>query len=92
MFTHRLFVGFVGYDPTLKTVIVSHQGTDTSKLYVALLCFCEPCGTNFRPLSMPILTDANIILRKFDSTLFPGISSDVKVHDGFADSQARFDI
>ncbi|KAJ3487874.1 hypothetical protein NLI96_g3231 [Meripilus lineatus] len=61
---------FVGYDPTLKTVIVSHQGTDTSKL-------------------MPILTDANIILRKFDSTLFPGISSDVKVHDGFADSQAR---
>ena len=41
MFTHRVFTGFVGYDPTLKTVIVSHQGTDTSKLYVALLCFCE---------------------------------------------------
>lgn len=26
--------GFVGYDPALKTVIVSHQGTDTSKMFV----------------------------------------------------------
>ena len=24
--------GYVGFDPTLKEVIVSHQGTDTSKL------------------------------------------------------------
>jgi hypothetical protein len=24
--------GFVGYDPSLKTVIVGHQGTDASKM------------------------------------------------------------
>ena len=26
--------GFVGFDPTLNTIIVSHQGTDTSEMYV----------------------------------------------------------
>ena len=25
--------GFVGYDPTLNEVIVSHQGTDVSKMW-----------------------------------------------------------
>ncbi|KAI0075335.1 lipase [Panus rudis PR-1116 ss-1] len=61
---------YVGFDPTLKTVIVGHQGTDTSKL-------------------LPILTDANIVQRSLDSSLFPGISASIKVHDGFADSHAR---
>lgn len=27
-----LSVGYVGYDPTLKTVVVSHQGTDATKV------------------------------------------------------------
>lgn len=27
--------GFVGYDPSLKTIVVSHQGTNTSNMYVA---------------------------------------------------------
>lgn len=61
---------FVGYDPTLKTVIVSHQGTDTSKI-------------------MPILTDVNIIQNPLNATLFPGISSSVEVHSGFAGTQSR---
>lgn len=60
---------FVGFDPTLKTVVVAHQGTDTSKI-------------------LPVLTDADIFMKKLDSTLFPGISSSVEVHAGFADAQS----
>jgi len=60
---------FVGYDSGLKTVIVSHQGTDTSHI-------------------LPIITDANFFLTSLDSSLFPGVSSSVEVHNGFAESQA----
>ncbi|KAI0792242.1 lipase [Abortiporus biennis] len=60
---------FVGFDPTLKTVIVSHQGTDTSQIE-------------------PILTDGDIITETLDSTLFPGISSDIEVHSGFTKAQS----
>ncbi|KAH8828427.1 lipase [Flagelloscypha sp. PMI_526] len=58
---------FVGYDPTLKSVIVGHEATDTSDL-------------------LPILTDADIILSSLNTTLFPGVSSDIKVHSGFKES------
>ncbi|KAI0825734.1 lipase [Irpex lacteus] len=61
---------YVGYDPTLKTVIVAHQGTDTSEI-------------------LADLTDADIIREKLDSTLFPGISSSITVHAGFANEQAK---
>ncbi|KAF8999366.1 lipase [Hymenopellis radicata] len=60
---------YVGYDPSLKAVIVGHQGTDTSKL-------------------LPLITDASIFLKKLDNKLFPGIGSDIKVHEGFGESQA----
>ncbi|OJA11523.1 hypothetical protein AZE42_09435 [Rhizopogon vesiculosus] len=60
---------FVGYDPNLKTVIVSHQGTNTSEI-------------------LPILTDADFFLTTLDPTLFPGISSNIEVHNGFKDAQA----
>ena len=39
--------------------------------------------------SLPILTDADIIMTTLDSDLFPGISSDIEVHSGFADAQAK---
>lgn len=61
---------YVGYDPTLKTIIVAHQGTDPTEIE-------------------PLVTDANFFLTTFDSTLFPGISSSIKVHDGFHDAQAK---
>ncbi|KAI0675611.1 lipase [Trametes maxima] len=61
---------FVGYDPNLDQVIVSHQGTDTSEI-------------------KPLLTDGDIIRKALDSTLFPGVSSSVTVHEGFADDQAK---
>ncbi|KIJ21153.1 hypothetical protein PAXINDRAFT_165902 [Paxillus involutus ATCC 200175] len=60
---------FVGYDPSLDTVIVSHQGTEPSKI-------------------VPLVTDVDIFLTNLDSTLFPGISSSIKVHNGFGDAQA----
>lgn len=60
---------FVGYDPKLDTVIVSHQGTDPSEI-------------------LPLITDADFFLTNLDSSLFPGISSDIEVHNGFGDAQA----
>ncbi|GLB41588.1 putative alpha beta-hydrolase [Lyophyllum shimeji] len=61
---------YVGYDSTLRSVIVAYQGTDTSKI-------------------MPIVTDGNFFLESLDSSLFPGVSSSVQVHNGFKDAQAK---
>ncbi|KAK7685758.1 hypothetical protein QCA50_011104 [Cerrena zonata] len=61
---------YVGYDPVLKTVIVSHQGTEAEKI-------------------LPVLTDIDIIQQRLDTTLFPGISSSILAHAGFAGAQAR---
>jgi len=60
---------FVGYDPTLSTVIVSHQGTDASEI-------------------LPLLEDAEFFLEPLSTTLFPGVSSSIEVHSGFAGAQA----
>jgi len=61
---------FVGYDPTLDSVIVSHQGTDPDEI-------------------LPLVTDGDIEKTTLDSSLFPGLSSDIEVHEGFADAQAK---
>ncbi|KAF8997860.1 lipase class 3 family protein, partial [Cyathus striatus] len=61
---------YVGYSPSLASVIVGHQGTDTSKMSA-------------------IATDAAAVRKKLDSTLFPGVSSSVTVHDGFASEHAK---
>lgn len=61
---------FVGFDPSLNSVIVSHQGTDPSKI-------------------VPLLEDADIILESLDSSLFPGVPSNVHIHSGFAGSHSR---
>ncbi|KAH9951087.1 Alpha/Beta hydrolase protein [Amylocystis lapponica] len=60
---------FVGYDPSLTTVIVSHQGTKPSDF-------------------LSLLTDGDIAKTTLDSDLFPGLSSDIEVHEGFADAQS----
>lgn len=60
---------FVGYDPNLDTVIVSHQGTDPSDI-------------------LPLVTDVDVVLVPLNPILFPGISSDIEVHDGFQNAQA----
>ncbi|EIW58094.1 lipase [Trametes versicolor FP-101664 SS1] len=60
---------FVGFDPDLNTVVVSHQGTDTSEI-------------------LPLIEDASIDKTTLSSTLFPGVSSSVEAHSGFAGAQA----
>ncbi|KAK0485466.1 alpha/beta-hydrolase [Armillaria luteobubalina] len=45
-------------------------------------------GTDITKLQ-PIFTDIDIILSNLDGNLFPGLSSDIEVHSGFKESQAR---
>ncbi|KAJ7623656.1 lipase [Roridomyces roridus] len=61
---------FVGFDPSLKTVIVSHQGTVPSEI-------------------LSLVTDSDFFLSSLNSTLFPGVSSSIEAHSGFADEQAK---
>ncbi|KAJ3574449.1 hypothetical protein NP233_g1765 [Leucocoprinus birnbaumii] len=61
---------YVGFSPSLNSVIVAHQGTDNTKLE-------------------PLLTDAMILLRSLDPGLFPGLSSNILVHAGFAGTHAQ---
>ncbi|KAJ3512952.1 hypothetical protein NLJ89_g3222 [Agrocybe chaxingu] len=61
---------YVGFDPTLRTVIVAHQGTDPSKIG-------------------PLLIDADIFLTGLNSSLFPGVPSNIQVHSGFASEHAK---
>lgn len=60
---------YVGYDPSLKTIIVAHQGTDPSQFEADL-------------------TDADFSLATLSTSLFPGISSSIECHNGFASAQA----
>ncbi|GBE86677.1 lipase [Sparassis crispa] len=60
---------YVGFDPTLDSVIVAHQGTDPAAL-------------------LADLTDVNLIQEALDPTLFPGLSTDILVHSGFANEQS----
>jgi hypothetical protein len=46
-------------------------------------------GFPFSP-SIPILTDISILPVELDSSLFPGINSDVKVHEGFSSAHKRY--
>ena len=41
-------------------------------------------------LSIPILTNVDIAFDNLDSSLFPGVSSSVKVHKGFSEAQERY--
>ncbi|KAF8887329.1 lipase class 3 family protein [Infundibulicybe gibba] len=61
---------YVGYSAAQNSVIVAHQGTDTSQIEA-------------------IATDADAFQESLDPTLFPGISSSVEVHSGFANEQAK---
>jgi hypothetical protein len=39
--------------------------------------------------SLSILTDGDILMASLDPTLFPGVPSTVKAHQGFLDAQAQ---
>ena len=60
---------------------------------VHVRCHLAPITSSPHPLmhiwiSISVLEDLDIIRQKLDSTLFPGISSDITVHSGFSDDQA----
>jgi len=38
---------------------------------------------------LPLVTDVDFFLKPLNSTLFPGLSSDIQVHNGFADEQEK---
>ncbi|KAF9563618.1 lipase [Agrocybe pediades] len=61
---------YVGYDTSLKSIIVGYQGTDADKI-------------------LPVVTDLDFVLDDFDSSLFPGVSSSIKTHNGFNEAHAR---
>lgn len=56
---------------------------------------CKQLGFYFlelilmRYIRLPVLTDANVPRRSLSSSLFPGVSSSVGVHDGFGDVQEK---
>lgn len=77
---------YVGFDPRAATVVVSHQGTDSSKLYDRRTLSCSSSDIYS---SLPILTDANFFLDNLDSRLFPGVPSGAKVHNGVGNSQEK---
>jgi hypothetical protein len=39
---------------------------------------------------IPLLTDVDLTLTPLDQTLFPGVPTDLKSHDGFQAAHARF--
>lgn len=53
------------------------------------LCIPFQLGSDRLPFSVPLIEDSDFFLESLDPDLFPGISDDVKVHNGFKDAQAR---
>lgn len=82
--------GYVGYDRNLNTVIVAHQGTNPSEMHVKIDPAYFMFSYNFSRESL--VTDGDFFLKNLDSALFPGISSSIEVHSGFADEQAMYDL
>lgn len=80
-------------NPDFQPQAVGGDGTDTQFWFVGF----EPSsknvivahqGTDFSSIKA-ILVDADIIKTSLDQTLFPGISSSIEVHQGFAESHSR---
>ncbi|KAK0489328.1 Alpha/Beta hydrolase protein [Armillaria novae-zelandiae] len=61
---------YVGYSPSLSTVIVAHQGTDITEIE-------------------SLITDIDFPRTNLDPDLFPGLNSDIKVHNGFKETQEK---
>ncbi|KAK0188494.1 Alpha/Beta hydrolase protein [Armillaria mellea] len=61
---------YVGYSPSLSTVIVAHQGTDVTEI-------------------QSLFTDIDFLHTTLNPDLFPGLSSHIKVHKGFKETQEK---
>jgi len=61
---------YIVHDPTTQSIVVAHQGTDSSKI-------------------LSIANDVKVLLKPLDRKLFPGVSSSIKTHEGFAETFGR---
>jgi len=61
--------------------------TDVPIVSLAVILWCA--DDYLFALSIPILTNVDIVFDNLDSSLFPGVSSSVKVHRGFSAAQER---
>ncbi|KAH8110731.1 lipase [Phellopilus nigrolimitatus] len=77
---------YVGYDPTLDTVLVAHQGT--ASMYVFFLKYAIHLSLSYK-FSIADFIDVDFFLESLDPVLFPGISPSIKAHNGFAGAHAR---
>ncbi|KAG6909384.1 hypothetical protein DXG01_000827 [Tephrocybe rancida] len=80
-------------NPTFQPVASGGDGDDVQFWYVGVdptlnTVVVAHQGTDPKKL-MPLLTDADFFLGELDPDLFPGIDSDIKVHDGFRDAHAE---
>ena len=82
------FLVFVGFWPAQNTIVVTHEGTDPTKLYAELADSMKRSLIQYLNTSMSVLTDVNILISSLDNKLFSGISPSVRVHTGFRDEHA----
>jgi hypothetical protein len=66
----------------------SGQSVSVGRVYPFLLQM-SAAGLTDSDLSLADLTDGDLILGSLDPTLFPGLSSLIQVHQGFANEQAK---
>ena len=84
-------LGYVGFSPSQQTVIVAHQGTVPSKMHARRHSWKSNIAyVIFFSYSEADATDVEVPLQPLNPTLFPGISSSIEAHSGFANEQAKY--
>ncbi|KXN88006.1 Lipase [Leucoagaricus sp. SymC.cos] len=78
---------FVGFDPDLSVRVFCPIPGLAAELNTQSVVVAHQ-GTDPSKI-VPLLTDADFFPEELDSGLFPGLSGDIKVHNGFRDSQAE---
>ncbi|KAK0202294.1 alpha/beta-hydrolase [Desarmillaria ectypa] len=77
----------VPYDDLTHSIVVAHQGTDPSSMYVCLSSFHNGIGLTIR---VSIANDTNILLTPIDTEFFPSVAQKgIQVHSGFLDTFLR---
>ncbi|XP_006458628.1 hypothetical protein AGABI2DRAFT_217368, partial [Agaricus bisporus var. bisporus H97] len=78
-------------NPTFTPVAAGGNGASVQFWYVGYDANLASVIVGFQGTDadkiLPILTDADFFLTTLDSGLFPGLSSDIKTHNGFNDAQ-----
>ncbi|KAF8968553.1 lipase [Flammula alnicola] len=80
-------------NPTFQPIAAGGDGVDVQFWYVGIDPTLQTVivghqGTDPTKI-VPLVTDGDFFLTNLNSTLFPGISSSIQVHSGFADEHAK---